>query len=69
MINFILLYYLDVTDPSIIQLIFIFLSCHEKADDNKEFSRENSKACVCVSVYVSIYLSIYLYIYIYIMYI
>ena len=47
MINFILLYYLDVTD---------FLSCHEKAHDNREFSRENSKPCVCVSVYVHIYI-------------
>ena len=26
-----------------IPLIFIFLSCREKAYDNKEFSRENSK--------------------------
>ena len=24
-------------------MIFIVLSCREKADDNKEFSRENSK--------------------------
>ena len=24
---------------------FCFLSCHEKAHDNKEFSRENSKPC------------------------
>ena len=24
---------------------FIFLSCREKAHDNKEFSRENSKPC------------------------
>ena len=24
-------------------MIFIFLSCREKAHDNKEFSRENSK--------------------------
>ena len=27
----------------IIPLIFNFLSCREKARDNKEFSRENSK--------------------------
>ena len=27
----------------IIPLIFIFLSCLEKAHDNKEFSRQNSK--------------------------
>ena len=30
-------------DPLIILLIFIFLFCREKACDNKEFSRENSK--------------------------
>ena len=24
-------------------MIFIFIACHEKAQDNKEFSRENSK--------------------------
>ena len=32
----------DITDPLLIPLIFIFLSCCEKAYDNKEFSRENS---------------------------
>ena len=26
-------------------MIFCFLSCHEKAHDNKEFSCENSKPC------------------------
>ena len=62
-INFILLYYLNVTDSSIIQLIFILLSCREKAYDNKEFSRENSKPCVCVCVCV------YIYIYIFVVYI
>ena len=38
-------YYLNVTDLDllIIPLIFIFLSCHEKAHDNKVFSRENSE--------------------------
>ena len=38
-------YYLNVTDPDplIIPLIFIFLSCHENAHDNKVFSSENSK--------------------------
>ena len=36
-------YYLNVTDPLIIPLIFVFLSCCEKAHDSKEFSRENSK--------------------------
>ena len=55
-INFILLYYLNVTDSSIIQLIFILLSCREKAYGNKEFSRENSKPCVCVCVYIYIYI-------------
>ena len=29
----------------VIPLIFIFLSCREKARDNKELSRENSKDC------------------------
>ena len=29
----------------VIPLIFIFLSCGEKAHDNKEISRENSKPC------------------------
>ena len=38
-------YCLNVTDSLIIPVIFIFLSCHEKAHDNKEFSRENSKPC------------------------
>ena len=32
-----------VTHPLIIPMIFIFLSCLEKAHDNKEFSCENSK--------------------------
>ena len=36
-------YYSNVTDPLIIPMIFTFLSCHEKAHDNKEFSQENSK--------------------------
>ena len=36
-------YYLNVTDLLTIPLIFIFLSCREKASDNKEFRRENSK--------------------------
>ena len=36
-------YYSNVTDPSIIPWIFIFLSCLGKAHDNKEFNRENSK--------------------------
>ena len=31
------------SDALIIPLIFIFLSCHEKAHDYKEFSHENSK--------------------------
>ena len=26
-------------------MILIFLSCHEKAHDNKEISHENSKPC------------------------
>ena len=38
-------YYLNVTDPLIIPMIFVFLSCREKAIDNKEFSCENSKPC------------------------
>ena len=38
-------YYLNVTDALIIPLIFMFLSCHKKAHDNKEFSQENSKPC------------------------
>ena len=36
-------YYLNVTDPLIIPLIFIFLSCREKAHDNEVFSHENLK--------------------------
>ena len=38
-------YYLNVTDLDllVIPLIFIFPSCHEKAHDNKVFSRENSE--------------------------
>ena len=36
-------YCLNVTDPLIIPFIFIFLPCHEKDCDNKEFSHENSK--------------------------
>ena len=36
-------YYLDVTNPLIIPMIFTFLSYCEKARDNKEFCRENSK--------------------------
>ena len=38
-------YYLNVTDLDllIIPLIFIFLSFHEKAHDNKVFSPENSE--------------------------
>ena len=36
-------YYLNVTDPLIIPMIQIFLSCHEEAHDNKEFGQENSK--------------------------
>ena len=31
--------------PLTIPMIFVFLSCREKANDNKEFSRENSKPC------------------------
>ena len=38
-------YYLNVIDPLIIPLIFIFLSCCENAYDNKKFSHENSKPC------------------------
>ena len=30
--------YLNVTDTLIIQMIFTFLCCHEKAHDNKKFS-------------------------------
>ena len=36
---------MNVTDSLIIPIIFIFLSCHEKANDNKEFSCENLKPC------------------------
>ena len=36
-------YYLNVTDPSIILMILIFLSCREKDHDNNKFSREISK--------------------------
>ena len=36
-------YYLDVTNPLITPMIFIFLSCRENARDNKEFCRENSQ--------------------------
>ena len=36
-------YYLNVTDPLIIPLIFIFLSYLEKAHDNKVFSHKNLK--------------------------
>ena len=35
--------YLNVTDPLIIPLIFIFSSYREKTHDNKEFSREKLK--------------------------
>ena len=38
-------HYLNVADPLIIPMIFIFLSCREKAHDEKEFGRENSKPC------------------------
>ena len=36
-----------------IPLVFIFLSCREEADDNKELSCENSKPC---RVYIYIYI-------------
>ena len=36
-------YYLNVTNLLIILLIFIFLSCREKAPDNKVFCHENSR--------------------------
>ena len=36
-----LLYYSNTKEPLIVPLIFIFLSCREKAHDNKEFSLEN----------------------------
>ena len=36
-------YFVNVTDPLIIPMILIFLSCHEKAHDNKEFNHEYSK--------------------------
>ena len=38
-------YYLNVTDRLVIPMICIFLSCCEKAHDNKELSHENSKPC------------------------
>ena len=38
-------YYFNINDPLIIALIFIFLSCCEKAHVKKEFSRENLKTC------------------------
>ena len=38
-------YYLNVTDALLIPMIFSFLSYHEKAHANEEFSRENSKPC------------------------
>ena len=56
-------------DSSIIQLIFILLSCREKAHDNKEFSRENSKPCVCVYIYIYSIYSIYILYMYYILYI
>ena len=34
---------LNVADPFIIPMIFIFLSCLEKAHDEREFGRENSE--------------------------
>ena len=34
-------FYLNVTDPLIIPLVFIFLPCREKAHDSNEFCREN----------------------------
>ena len=34
---------LNVTDPLIFALIYIFLSRREKTHDNKEFSHKNSK--------------------------
>ena len=37
-------YYLNLTDLLTIQLIFLFLSCYEKAHDNKAFPQENSKS-------------------------
>ena len=39
-ITFILL---EVTDPLLIPLIFLYLSCREKANDSKEFSRESRR--------------------------
>ena len=38
-------YYLNVKDPCIIPLIFIFLSCRKKVYDYKELSPENLKFC------------------------
>ena len=37
-------YYLNLTDLLTIQLIFLFLSCYEKAHDNKAFPQENLKS-------------------------
>ena len=37
-------YQLNVTDPFLIPMIFIFLSCPENAHDNKEFSCEIPKS-------------------------
>ena len=39
-ITFILL---DVTGPLLIPLIFLYLSCREKANDSKEFSRKSRR--------------------------
>ena len=36
-------YCLNFTDPLIIPMNLLFLSCHEKADENKDFSRKTSK--------------------------
>ena len=35
--------YLNGVDQMIVPMIFIFLSCREKAHDNKDFHREISK--------------------------
>ena len=37
-------YCLDFTDPLIIPMNLLFLSSHEKAHENKDFSRETSKS-------------------------
>ena len=37
------IYYFITPDPLTIPMIFIILSCPEKAHENKEFSHENSK--------------------------